>query len=55
MVRQVAPDLPEVNLCLAFVHYKMGRQQRALQLFNRYKDEQQELAERLLRLAGLKK
>jgi tetratricopeptide (TPR) repeat protein len=55
MVRQVAPDLPEVNLCLAFVYYKMGEQQQAMQLFSRYKDEQQELAERLLRLAGLKK
>jgi Flp pilus assembly protein TadD len=55
MVRQVTPDLPEVNLCLAFVFYKMGKQQQALQLFSRYKDEQQELVQRLLRLAGLKK
>ncbi len=55
MVRQVTPDLPEVNLCLAFVLYKMGKQQQALALFNRYKDEQQELAQRLLKLAGLKK
>jgi hypothetical protein len=44
-----------VNLCLAFVYYKMGEQQKAMQLFSRYKDEQQELAQRLLRLAGLKK
>jgi len=55
LVRQVAPELPEVNLCLAYVFYRMGQQQRALQLFNRYKDERQELAARLLRLAGLKK
>lgn len=55
MVRQVAPELPEVNLCLAFAFYKMGQQQRALELFNRYKDDQEDLAEHLLRLAGLKK
>jgi len=55
MVRQVAPELPEVNLCLAFVYYKLGQQKRALQLFNRFKGQQQELAQHLLRLAGLKK
>lgn len=55
LVRQVTPDLPEVNLCLAYVFYRMGQQQRALQLFDRYQSEQQELAARLLRLAGLKK
>jgi len=54
LVRQVAPELPEVNLCLAYVFYRMGQQKRALQLFNRFKDDHQELAARLLRLAGLK-
>jgi tetratricopeptide (TPR) repeat protein len=54
-VRQIAPELPEVNLCLAYVYYRMGRQREAQRLFDRYRDRQKGLADRLLRLAGLRK